>query len=140
MLIFLHNEMFMNKKYHLNLSKREKQVMEIVYKNKKVSARDIWNELPDIPSYSAVRSVLSILEEKGFLKHRRHGRKYIYSPTISRRKASDSALIQLAITYFDNSLEKAFTTMLKMNSTDLSDADYKRLAQKIYMARKEASE
>ncbi len=127
----------MDNKHQADLSKRERQVMETVYKKKQVSAKDVWNEIPDIPSYSAVRSVLNILEEKGFLQHSRQGKKYIYSPTISTKKASNSALKQLLTTYFDNSLEKAVTTMLEMHSTNLTDKDYKRLSSIIDRAREE---
>jgi predicted transcriptional regulator len=114
--------------------------MEIVYKRKSVSAMDIWGEIPDIPSYSAVRSVLSILEDKGLLKHRRQGKKYIYSPLIFSRKASVSAAKQLLTTYFDNSLEKAVTAILEMHSTNLTKENYKRLYRIIDRARKEVSE
>ena len=127
----------MDNKHQADLSKRERQVMEIVYKKKQASAKDVWNEIPDIPSYSAVRSILNILEEKGFLQHSRQGKKYIYSPTISTKKASNSALKQLLTTYFDNSLEKAVTTMLEMHSTNLTDKDYKRLSSIIDRAREE---
>ena len=127
----------MDNKHQAALSKRERQVMEIVYKKKQVSAKDVWNEIPEIPSYSAVRSVLNILEEKGLLQHSRQGKKYIYSPTISPKKASNSALKQLLTTYFDNSLEKAVTTMLEMHSTNLTEDDYKRLSGIIDRAREE---
>jgi predicted transcriptional regulator len=131
---------FMDNNRHNDLSKRERQVMDVVYKKQNVSAKDVWKEIPDIPSYSAVRSILSILEEKGFLEHRRHGKQYIYSPTLSPKKASNSALKQVLTTYFDNSLEKVVTTMLEMHSTELTDADYKRLSGLIDMARKEVKD
>jgi predicted transcriptional regulator len=127
----------MDNKHQADLSKRERQVMEIVYKKKQVSAKDVWMEIPDIPSYSAVRSVLNILEEKGFLQHSRQGKKYVYSPTISPKKASNSALKQLLNTYFDNSLENVVTAMLEMHSTELTDSAYKRLSGIIDRARKE---
>ena len=127
----------MNNKRHLHLSKRERHVMEVVYRRKEVSAKDVWNEIPDFPSYSAVRSVLNILEDKGFIKHKKHGKKYVYSATISRKKATSSAVKQLLTTYFDNSLEKAVTTMLEMHNDDLTDEDFQRLSRIIERARKE---
>jgi len=114
--------------------------METVYKKKQVSAKDVWKEIPDIPSYSAVRSVLSILEEKGFLEHCRQGKKYVYSPTVSPKNASNSALKQLLNTYFNNSLERVVTTMLEIHSTELTDADYKRLSGIIDRARTEVQD
>ena len=127
----------MEKKSQSGLSKRERQVMEVVYRRREVSAKDVWKEISDFPSYSAVRSVLTILEEKGFLTHTLEGKKYVYSPTISRKKATSSAVKQLLTTYFDNSLEKAVTTMLEIHSTELTDADYKRLSGIIDRARRE---
>jgi predicted transcriptional regulator len=101
----------MNHKHQIHLSKREQQVMEVVYRRKRVSAKDVWNEISDFPSYSAVRSVLTILEQKGLLTHIAEGKKYIYSPTIAHEKAMHSAVKQLLQTYFDNSLEKAVTAL-----------------------------
>ena len=130
----------MNNNHKAGLSKRERQVMEIVYKKKQVSAKDVWKAIPDIPSYSAVRSILSILEEKGFLQHSRQGKKYIYSPTVSPKNASNSALKQLLNTYFDNSLERVVTTMFEIHSTELTDSDYKRLSGIIDRARMEVQD
>lgn len=130
----------MNHNHQLHLSKRERQVMEVVYRRKSVSAKDVWNEVPDLPSYSSVRSVLAILEQKGFLTHILEGKKYIYSPTIAHKKAVHSAVKQLMTTYFDNSLEKAVTAMLEIHNSDMTNTDFERLALIIESARKEDEE
>jgi BlaI family penicillinase repressor len=127
----------MTERHESRLSKRERQVMDIVYRRKEVSAQDVWQEVPDFPSYSAVRSVLSILEEKGLLTHWVEGKKYIYSPTIPHKKAMSSAVKQLLSTYFDNSLERAVTAMLEIHTEDLTERDLERLAHIIEQAKKE---
>ena len=128
----------MNDKLQNELSRRERQVMAIIYKRKNASVREVLKDIPKPPSYSAVRSIVNILEDKGFIKHKKHGKKYIYSPTISLNKATTSAVRQLLTTYFDGSLEKAVTTMLEMHNDDLAEEDFKRLSRIIEKARKEA--
>jgi predicted transcriptional regulator len=128
----------MNSKLQNDLSKRERQVMAIIYKRKNASVNDVLKDIPNPPSYSAVRSVVNILEDKGFIKHKKHGKKYVYSPTISRKKATSLAVKQLITTYFDNSTEKAVTTMLEMHNDDLTGEDFQRLSMIIERARKEA--
>jgi predicted transcriptional regulator len=130
----------MNSRLQNDLSKRERQVMTIIYKRKNASVKDILKDIPNPPSYSAVRSVVNILEDKGFIKHKKQGKKYVYSPTISRKKATSSAVKQLLTTYFDNSLDKAVTTMLEMHNDDLTEEDFKRLSLIIERVRKEAEE
>jgi BlaI family penicillinase repressor len=137
---FLHKESQMSDTHQLHMSKRERQVMEIVYRRKRVSANDVWKEIPDFPSYSAVRSVLSILEQKGLLAHSVEGKKYMYFPTIAHEKATHSAVKQLLTTYFDNSLEKAVTAMLEIHEKDMTIDDFERLAAVIDRARKEEEE
>ena len=130
----------MSHKLQTDLSKRERQIMEVIYRRKSASVKEVLDEIPNPPTYSAVRSILNILEEKRFLKHSKQGKKYVYSPTISPRKATKSAVKQLLTTYFDNSLEKAVITMLEMHNDDLTDADFKRLSRIIERARKEGVE
>ena len=128
----------MNYKLQTDLSKRERQIMEVIYRRKSASVKEVLGEIPKPPTYSAVRSILNILEEKGFLKHKKEGKKYVYSPTIPTGKATKSAVKQLLSIYFENSLEKAVTTMLEMHYDGLTDADYKRLSRIIERARKES--
>ena len=119
----------MNGKLQNDLSKRERQVMAIIYRRNNASVNDVLEAIPNPPSYSAVRSVVNILEDKGFIKHKKQGKKFVYSPTISRKKATSSAVKQLLTTYFDNSLEKAVTTMLEIHNDDLTDEDFQRLSR-----------
>ena len=119
------------------LTKREQQVMEVMFREKKLSAKQVWRFIPDFPSYSAVRSVLTILERKGFLTHIIEGRTFIYSPAVEHRKAVLSAVKQLLRTYFDGSLDKAIAAMLEIHGEDMTEDDFKRLSEIIARARKE---
>src|SRR5215469_151353 len=102
------------------LSRRERQIMEIVYARGEASAADVHAALPDAPSYTAVRTLLRILEEKGHLKHRQEGLKYIYAPSRSRKHAGRSAFRRILETFFEGSLEKAVAAYLSDSATDLS--------------------
>jgi predicted transcriptional regulator len=119
------------------LTKREQQVMEAVFREKNISAKQVWESIPDFPSYSAVRSVLSILEGKGLLTHEVEGRKFIYSPAFEHKEAAFSAVKQLLRTYFDNSLDKAVAAMLEIHNNDMTKDDFKRLEEIIARASKE---
>lgn len=127
----------MNKILTHGLTKRERQVMDIIYKKKNASAGEIQKEIPDPPGYSTVRSVLSILENKGLLKHKKIGKKYIYSPKIPHKKAMNSAVKQLLKTYFNNSLQEAVETMIEIDSRNLAELDFERLSSLIEKYRKE---
>ena len=127
----------MSRKMQNDLSKRERQVMDVVYRRKSASGQEIMNDIPNPPTYSAVRSTLNILEKKGLLKHRKNGKKFIYSPTISPSKATNSAVKQLMTTYFNNSVENAVSTILKIHKGDLSEKDFQILNNIIENARKE---
>jgi predicted transcriptional regulator len=111
--------------------------MEVVYREKNVSAKQVWKYIPDFPSYSAVRSVLTILERKGMLTHTVEGKKFIYSPAVEHRKVVFSATKQLLRTYFDDSLDKAVAAMLEIHGEDMTEDDFKRLSKIIARARKE---
>ena len=117
------------------LTKREQQVMEVMYREKNLSAKQVWEHIPDFPSYSAVRSVLTILEGKGLLTHTVEVRKFIYSPAVEHRKAVSSAVKQLLRTYFDGSLDKAVAAMIEIHGEDMTADDYKRLSEIIARAR-----
>ena len=126
----------MEKRLQHDLSKRERQIIEIVYRNRKATVREVLSEIPNPPSYSAVRTLLNILVEKRLLKRAKVGKRFHYSPTISQKKAMRTAFNNLLNTYFDNSLEQAVTALLELNSRDLNDADLDRLTQIIDEARK----
>ena len=118
----------------VKLSRRERQIMDIVYQRGHVSVADVLEDLPDPPSYSTVRALLGILEEKGYLTHKKDGRRYIYRPTQSRHLAGRSALKQIFQTFFDKSIEK--TVMTLISDADLSDEELDRLNQLIERAKK----
>ena len=118
----------------VKLSRRERQIMDIVYQRGSVSVADVLKDLPDPPSYSAVRALLRILEEKGYLTHKKDGKRYIYRPTQPRHLAGRSALKQIFQTFFDKSIEE--TVMTLISDTDLSDEELDRLSQLIEQAKK----
>ena len=127
----------MPKHPHVNLSRRERQIMDVVYRLGHATAADVLENMPDPPGYSAVRTMLRLLEEKGYLKHDQDGPRYIYLPTISRDKASQSALKQVVQTFFDNSTEQTVAALLDMSKSKMSDEELERLSQLIEKARKE---
>jgi len=127
----------MNNEQQTVLTKREQQVMEVMYREGNVSAKQVWEFIPDFPSYSAVRSVLTILERRGLLTHTVEGRTFIYSPAVEHRKAVLSAIKQLLRTYFDDSLDKAVAAMLEIHGEDMTEDDFERLSEIIARARKE---
>ena len=119
------------------LSRRERQIMDIVYSAQELSAAEVLEALPDPPTYSTVRKLMSILVEKGHLRHRRKGGKYYYSPTRPRGKAGRSALARVLETFYEGSLEKAVAAMLNGRDTRVSPEELERLSQLIDKARKE---
>jgi BlaI family transcriptional regulator, penicillinase repressor len=117
------------------LSRRERQIMDIVYAQGEVTATEVNAALPDPPSYSAVRTLLRILEEKGHLRHREDGPRYVYLPTESREKASRSALKRVVQTFFDGSLTNAVAALVDAEGDKLSADDFKRIETIIKAAR-----
>src|SRR3954471_349842 len=94
------------------LSRRERQIMDVVYRRGPATAAEVLEGLPDPPSYSAVRAMLRVLEEKGHLRHEEKGPRYVYLPTVPREEARQSALSQLVQTFFDGSTEQAVAALL----------------------------
>jgi BlaI family transcriptional regulator, penicillinase repressor len=127
----------MSSKPHLNLSRRERQIMEIIYRDGQATAAEVLEALPDPPSYSAVRSTLRLLEEKGHLKHKRQGRKYIFVPIVALNRARKSALHSMLHTFFGGSVEQTVASLLDIQGDDLSPDDLDRLSVLIEEARKE---
>ena len=117
------------------MSRRERQIMDIIYSQGQATAAEIHQRLPDPPSYSTVRTLLRVLEEKEYLTHKSDGPRYVYSPRISPEKAKRSALDQLLRTFFDNSAAKAMVALMDMSSSDLSDTELNQLAERIRQAR-----
>ena len=119
------------------LTGRERQIMDIVYRHGRVTVAEVLDELPDPPSYSAVRAMLRILDEKGHVRHGTDGPRYVFSPTVPRAKARWSALSRVVRTFFDGSAEDAMAALFDMSQGPLSEDDRARLSTLIEDARKE---
>jgi BlaI family penicillinase repressor len=117
------------------LSRRERQIMDIVYAHGQATAAEVTAALADAPSYSAVRALLRILEQKGHLRHQQDGPRYVFLPTVSRDRARRSALRSLVRTFFDGSSAQAAAALI--DQAQLSDDDFDRLSAAIEKARKE---
>ena len=125
------------KEADVHLSRRERQIMEVIYEMGEASALEVNERLPDPPSYSSVRALLRILENKGHLRHEAERTKYVYLPTLSRAKARRSALENLIKTFFDDSAEKAVAALIDLSRSDLTNDDLERLARRIERAKEE---
>jgi predicted transcriptional regulator len=121
---------------HRDLSRRERQIVDILYAQGRATAAEVQGALPDPPSYSAVRAMLRILEEKGHVRHEQDGPRYVYLPTIARENAKRSALRHMLQTFFDGSAEQAISALLDDSSARLSDGELDRLARLIDQARR----
>lgn len=118
------------------LSRRERQILDILYRKSRASAQDVMEALDDSPGYSAVRTLLRILEEKGHIRHEEEGAKYVYSPVVSRSRARKQALAHMVETFFEGSPEQVVATLIDSNSAKMSAKDLDRLADMIEQARK----
>ncbi len=127
----------MTVQWYVNLSRRERQIMEVIYRRGQAWVAEVLERLPDPPSYSAVRALLRVLEEKGYLKHNKEGPRYVYFPTLPRQRAARSVLKQMLKTFFDDSIEQAVAALLDVSASELSQARLDRLAHLIQQARKE---
>ena len=122
---------------HAHLSRRERQIMDVLYARGSASVAEVREDLPDPPSYSAVRAMLRVLEDKGHLKHRQEGPRYVYEPTQSRARARRTALQRLVHTFFDGSTEQAVAALLDLKGEPLDEVELRRLSDLIDKARKE---
>ena len=127
----------MNNLSHRNLSRREREIMDILYVKGRASASDIREAMPEAPSYSAVRATLRVLEEKGQIQHKEENLRYLYLPSASREKAARGALKHLMETFFDRSAEQVVSALLDGPARKLSGKDLDRLAKLIEEAREE---
>jgi predicted transcriptional regulator len=121
---------------HLYLSRRERQIMDVVYACGEASAAEVVERIPDPPTRTAVRTMLRILEEKGHLRHRKQGREFIYQPTRARQRAGQSALRGVLATFFEGSLEKAVAAHLADPAAEPTPDELARLARLIREAKK----
>jgi len=118
------------------LGRRERQIMDILYHRGRASAADVLQDLPDPPSYSSVRSMLRLLEDKGYLRHEWDGPRYVYLPTGNREQVQRSAARHVLQTFFNNSMESAVAAMLGVVEQPPSAEELKRLAKLIERARR----
>ena len=120
-----------------SLSRRERQIMDVLYREGRASASEVLEGLPEAPGYSAVRALLRILENKGHVRHVAEGNRYVYEPRLPRDRAGRPALAGVLETFFEGSAEKAVAALLDLSRDELTDADLDRLSHLIEQARLE---
>ena len=124
---------------HTTLSRRERQIMDVLYRRGRATAADVMSELPGEPNYSTVRTQLRVLEDKGHVRHDEEGPRYVYAPAVPRHAARKSALKHLVDTFFDGSAEQVVAAVLGGEASRLSDEDLERISELIEKARKDGS-
>lgn len=129
----------MSKTLHVVLSRRERQIMDILFRRGRATAGEVMEDLPGNSSDSTVRTQLRVLESKGHVRHEAEGLRYVYLPVVRRQTARKSAVRHLVETFFDGSAEKAVTALLGGEASRLSDEELERIAGLIEKARKEGS-
>ncbi len=129
----------MKKHPHFELSRRERQIMDILYRHGRASAAEVHERLPNRPGYSAVRAMLRVLEGKGHVKHEEQDLRYVYLPTLPRERAKRSALKHLLATFFEGSAAQAVAALLDGSAAKLSQGELDRLARLIEKARREGA-
>ena len=122
---------------HSHLSRRERQIMDIVFRLGQATVSDVIAAMADAPTRTSVRTLMRILEDKGHLKHRKNGRAYVYQPTQARKRVGRSALQRVISTFFDGSLEQAVAAHLSDPSAKLTAQQRRRLADLIRQAREQ---
>jgi len=127
----------MRKDGHRNLSRRERQMMDILYQKGRATAAEIHEALPDRPTYSAVRAKLRVLEEKGHVRHEEESLRYVYLPVVARDSARRSALRHMVSTFFGGSVEETVAALLDLSVSQLSEQDLQRISELVEQAKKE---
>ena len=127
----------MAKTLHAVLSRRERQIIDVLYRRGRATAADVMADLPGNPSYSTVRTQLRVLEAKGHVRHEEDGQRYVYSPAVPRGTVRRSALKHLVETFFDGSVEQTVAALLGADAARLTDTELERIAELIEKARKE---
>ena len=120
-----------------HLSRRERQIMDVLYRIGEATVGEVHGLMKDAPSYSAVRATMNVLEEKGHLRHRQDGQRYVYLPTVPQDKAKTAALKHVVGTFFNGSAEQAVMALLELSDAKIPESDLKRLAAKIRDAKRE---
>ena len=118
------------------LSRRERQVMSILFRRGQATVAEVMDELPDPPTYSAVRSVLRILAEKRLITYREDGPRYVYAPAANPESARKQALLDVVRTFFDGSAEQAVTALIGLSDTEMTDSELNRLLERVKKARR----
>ena len=129
----------MARSLHTALSRRERQIMDILFRQGRATAADVMGELPNEPSYSTVRTQLRVLEQKGQVRHEDDGVRFVYMPVVARHAARKSALRHVVETFFDGSPEKAVAALLGSDGAKLSGEQLDRIATLIDKARKDGA-
>ena len=129
----------MSKALHSVLSRRERQIMDIIFRRGRATAAEVMEELPGNPSYSTVRTQPRVLEEKGHVRHQEDGLKYVYLPVMARHTARKSALRHLIETFFEGSAEKAVAALLGGEGSKLSEDELNRIAELVDRTRKDGA-
>ena len=119
------------------LPRREREIMDALYQSGEATVNEVIERMPDPPSYSAVRATLRVLEDKGLVKHKQDGPRYVYLPAIPTQKAGFAALKHLVHTFFDGSAEQALVALVQMSDANLTPAELERLSDRIGQAKKE---
>jgi predicted transcriptional regulator len=129
----------MSKSLHTVLSRRERQIMDVLYRRERATAAEVMEDLPGDTTYSTVRTQLRVLEEKGHVHHEVDGPRFVYLPALPRRAARKTALRHLVDTFFDGSAEKVVAALLGGEAARLSDEELQRIADMVLKTRKEGS-
>jgi len=129
----------MAKSSHATLTRRERQIMDVLYRRGRATAAEVMEDVSGEPNYSTVRTQLRVLEEKGHVRHEEQGLRYIYMPAVPLRAARKSALKHLMDTFFDGSAEQVVAAVLGGEAARLSDDDLKRIADLVAKARKDGA-
>jgi predicted transcriptional regulator len=130
----------MPKPTSIDLTRRESQIMEILYRRRRATVEEIRAELPDASSPSSVRKLLDIMIDRGLLARQYDGPRFVYFPAVKPEEASRSALKQLVRTFFDDSPGSAIAALLDIRSTQLSEAEYRKLSNLLKRAREQGDE
>jgi len=126
----------MAKPPHLNLTRRERQIMDILYRRGPAAAGEVMADLTDRPSYSTVRAQLRVLEDKGYVRHEEVGLRYVYTPTAPRHEVRQSALRHLVDTFFEGSTHKVVAALLGSEGSRVTEEELERIAELVEKARK----
>ncbi|MCB1099084.1 MAG: BlaI/MecI/CopY family transcriptional regulator [Verrucomicrobiae bacterium] len=121
------------------MSRRERQIMDVLLREKQATAREVWEQIPDAPSYSTVRKLLSVLEEKGHVKHTESGATYVYTSARPRSEMATSALRRMRDTFFEGSVEQVVSGLLSMKDTEIASDELNRIAKMIAEAKKKGA-